>query len=249
MAGHSKWANIRHRKGRQDAKRSKLWSKCSRMIIVAAKSGGGDPAANLNLRYAIDEAKAQNMPKDTIENAIKKGTGDLDGVSYEAIMYEGYGPGGVAVMLDCLTDNRNRTAPELRKIFEKGGGNLGESGCVAFNFIQRGQIFIARQGVEEEALMDAALEAGAGDVRDGEESWEVVTPTSSYMAVRKALEEAGYKIEAASITMIPTNTVKVTGKDAARVMKLMEALEDQDDVQAVHANFDIPEEELAALEE
>jgi len=248
MAGHSKWANIKHRKGRQDAKRSKLWSKCSRAIIVAAKAGGGDPDANLNLRYAIDEAKAQNMPKDTIENAIKKGTGELEGVSYESAIYEGYGPAGVAVMLDCLTDNKNRTVPELRKLFEKYGGNLGESGCVAFNFDQRGQIFINKEGVEEEAVMDAALEAGADDVQDADESWEVLCEPGAYMGVRKGLEEAGYTFESAKIAMIPNNIVQVTGKDAQKVMNFMDAIEDHDDVQNLHANFDIPEEELAALE-
>lgn len=249
MAGHSKWANIKHRKGRQDAKRSKLWSKCSRAIIVAAKAGGGDPDANLTLRYAIDEAKAQNMPKDTIENAIKKGTGDLDGVSYESVVYEGYGPAGVAVMLDCLTDNRNRTVPELRKLFEKTGGNLGESGCVAFNFEQKGQIFVTKTDADEEAVMEAALEAGAEDVQDAEDTWEVLTEPSAYIAVRDALEAAGFSIESSQISMIPNNTVAVTGKDVQKVMNFIDAMEDHDDVQKVHANFDIPDEELAALED
>ena len=248
MAGHSKWANIKHRKGRQDAKRSKLWSKCSRAIIVAARSGGGDPAANLALRYAIDEAKAQNMPKDTIANAIKKGTGDLAGVNYESVIYEGYGPGGVAVMLDCLTDNRNRTVPELRKTFEKHGGNLGESGCVAYNFEQKGQIYLAGEGTDEEAVMTAALEAGADDVQDDEGSWLVLCPPNQFIAVRDALEGAGFTIESAEITMIPQTTIAVTGRDAEKTMNLMEALEDHDDVQKVHANFDIDEKELAAIE-
>jgi len=248
MAGHSKWANIKHRKGRQDAKRSKLWSKCSRAIIVAAKAGGADPDANLNLRYAIDEAKAQNMPKDTIENAIKKGTGDLEGVTYESAIYEGYGPAGVAVMLDCLTDNKNRTVPELRRLFEKHGGNLGESGCVAFNFDQKGQIFIGKDGVEEEQLMDAALEAGADDVQDADQSWEVLCAPSGFVKLRNALAQAGYTFESATIAMIPNNTVQVTGKDAQKVMNFVETIEDHDDVQHLHANFDIPEEELAAME-
>ena len=161
MAGHSKWANIKHRKARQDAKRGKAWSKCARAIIVAAKTGGGDPASNLTLRYAVDEAKSHNMPKDTIDNAIKKGAGQADGQSYESVVYEGYGPNGVAIMLDILTDNRHRTAPEVKKIFEKGGGNLGTNGCVAFNFASRGQLFVAKEGTEEERVMEVALEAGA----------------------------------------------------------------------------------------
>ncbi|MEL7089855.1 MAG: YebC/PmpR family DNA-binding transcriptional regulator, partial [Planctomycetota bacterium] len=171
MAGHSKWANIRHRKGRQDAKRSKVWSKCSRAIIVAAKNGGGDPAMNLTLRYAIDEAKAANMPKDTIQKAIDKGSGDGDGNSYEEIRYEGYGPGGVAVMLDLLTDNRNRTASELRHLFEKYNGNLGATGCVAYLFEQKGEIYLEKSKIEEEALMDLALEAGAEDIEGDSEAW------------------------------------------------------------------------------
>ena len=248
MAGHSKWANIRHRKGRQDAKRSKLWSKCSRAIIVAARSGGGDPAANLALRYAIDEAKAQNMPKDTIANAIKKGTGDIEGVNYESVIYEGYGPGGVAVMLDCLTDNRNRTVPELRKVFEKHGGNLGESGCVAYNFEQKGQIYLAGDGADEEAVMTAALEAGADDIHEDEGSWLVLCPPNQFIAVRDALEAGGFTVESSQITMIPQTTIAVTGRDAEKTMNLMEALEDHDDVQKVHANFDIDEKELAAID-
>ncbi|NBC10156.1 MAG: YebC/PmpR family DNA-binding transcriptional regulator [Planctomycetes bacterium] len=248
MAGHSKWANIKHRKGRQDARRSKLWSKCSRAIIVAARNGGGDPAMNLALRYAIDEAKAQNMPKDTIANAIKKGTGDVEGVNYESVVYEGYGPGGVAVMLDCLTDNRNRTVPELRKAFEKFGGNLGESGCVAYNFEQKGQIYLAGGDADEEAVMAAALEAGADDIREEDGGWEVQCPPGDFIAVREALENAGFTIESAQITMIPQTTIAVTGRDAEKTMHLMEALEDHDDVQKVHANFDIDEKELAALE-
>jgi len=248
MAGHSKWANIKHRKGRQDARRSKLWSKCSRAIIVAARNGGGDPAMNLALRYAIEEAKAQNMPKDTIANAIKKGTGDVEGVHYESVVYEGYGPAGVAVMLECLTDNRNRTVPELRKLFEKFGGNLGESGCVAYNFEQKGQIYLADQSADEEAVMAAALEAGADDVQSEEGSWEVQCPPGDFIAVREALEAAGFTIESAQITMIPQTTVAVTGRDAEKTMNLLDALEDHDDVQKVHANCDIDEKELAAME-
>ncbi|MEO0587957.1 MAG: YebC/PmpR family DNA-binding transcriptional regulator [Planctomycetota bacterium] len=249
MAGHSKWANIKHRKGRQDAKRSKMWSKCSRAIMVAVKHGGPDPDANLTLRYAIDDAKAENMPKDTIANAVKKASGDADGVSYEEIVYEGYGPAGVAIMLDILTDNRNRTASDLRKVFEKGGGNLGASGCVSYLFTARGQVFVAKEGASEEAVMEAALEAGAEDVADAEEVWEVLTEPGALGPVRDALAAAGMTVESAKLTMIPSTTVELTGKDAAKTLRLVENLEDHDDVQKVHTNFDIPEEELAALDQ
>ncbi len=248
MAGHSKWANIKHRKGRQDAKRSKVWSKCSRAIIVAAKNGGGDPTMNLTLRYAIDEAKSENMPKDTIENAIKKGTGDLEGINYEEVVYEGYGPNGVAILLDILTDNRNRTAGEVRKIFERGNGNLGTTGCVAYIFSSKGQIYIDRANVEEEKLMDLALEAGAEDVVDEGEAWQVVCEPGAFIAVREAIEGAGIEVASAGVTMIPNNTVECTGDDARKVLTLIDNLEDHDDVQKVHTNADIPDEELAAIE-
>lgn len=250
MAGHSKWANIKHKKARQDAKKGKIWSKCARAIIVAAKAGGGDPAANLGLRYAIDEAKAANMPKDTIENAIKKGSGASGGEDYERVVYEGYGPGGVAIMLDILTDNRNRTAPEVRKLFEKHSGNLGATGCVAYLFQPKGEIFVARQGPgsDEEAVMSAALEAGAEDVTDAGESWEIVTEPTDYLPVREALEAAGMTVESAQITMIPDTTITVTGRDAEKLLALIDGLEDHDDVQKVYANFEIPDEEMAALE-
>jgi len=248
MAGHSHWANIKHKKAARDAKRGKAWSKCARAIIVAARNGGGDPAMNLTLRYAIDDAKAVNMPKDTIENAIKKGTGDLEGVTYESIVYEGYGPAGVAVMMEILTDNRNRTAGEIRKIFERGGGNLGTSGCVAYIFSAKGQVFLAKAGAEEERVMETALDAGAEDVVDDGESWQVLTAPGSFLPVREALEGAGFTVESAELTMLPSTTVQIAGDDAARVLKLMEALEDHDDVQKVHANFDIPDEVMATLE-
>jgi len=249
MAGHSKWANIKHRKGRQDAKRSKVWSKCSRAIIVAARNGGGDPSMNLTLRYAIDDAKAENMPKDTIENAIKKGVGDVDGVNYESVIYEGYGPAGVAVMVECLTDNKNRTVPELRKLFERGGGNLGASGCVAYNFVPQGQIFLAKDKADEEKVMDVALEAGAADVADEDSHWLVVAEPSDFPAVKDALDAAGLEIDSSQLTMSPQTTVDCTGKDAQKVLNMIEGLEDHDDVQKVHANFEISEEELAALDE
>ena len=248
MAGHSKWANIRHRKGRQDAKRSKIWSKCSRAIIVAAKAGGGDPAMNLNLRYAIDEAKAQNMPKDTIAKAIEKGTGGGDGSDYEEILYEGYGPNGVALMVEILTDNRNRTASELRKVFEKGGGNLGASGCVAFIFEKKGEIYIEKDKADEDRVMEIALEAGAEDIEDEGEAWRIVTDPSAFIAVKEAIAAAGIELASASLGMIANNTVECTGKGAQKVLNLIEAFEDHDDVQKVHANFDIPDEEMAKLD-
>lgn len=248
MAGHSKWANIKHRKARQDAKRSKIWSKCARAIIVAAKNGGPDPAANLTLRYAIDEAKAENMPKDTITNAIKKGSGEGNTETYEEIVYEGYGPNGVAVMLDILTDNRNRTASEIRKIFERAGGNLGTSGCVAYIFHSKGQIFIAKDKVQEEQLMDIVLEAGAEDVSDEEEAWLISTEPADFLIVRQAIESAGIEPDSSQLTKIPDNTVACIGKDAQKIFNLMDNLEDHDDVQKAYANFDIDEEELAKLE-
>jgi len=248
MAGHSKWANIKHRKARQDSKRSKVWSKCARAIIVAAKNGGGDPDANLTLRYAIDDAKAQNMPKDTIENAIKKGTGDIEGASYESVVYEGYGPNGVAIMLDILTDNRNRTAGEIRKLFEKSGGNLGTTGCVAYIFENKGQIFISKEAADEEQLMELALEAGADDINEDEDGWEIQTEPSAFIPVREALAGAGVAIESAELTMIPNNTVACTGRDAEKVYQLVDNLDDHDDVQKVYANFNISEEEMAALQ-
>ena len=247
MAGHSKWANIKHRKARQDSKRSKMWSKCSRAIIVAAKNGGGDPDQNLTLRYAIDEAKAANMPKDTIQKAIAKGAGGGEGESYEEVVYEGYGPNGVAVMIEALTDNKNRTVPELRKLFEKAGGNLGAAGSVAFNFERKGELFLDKAKADEEQIMETALEAGAEDIEDTGEAWRVVTSVDDYHGVKDALTAAELEPDAASLSMIPTNTVACTGKDAERIVNFLEALDDHDDVQNVHANHDIPDDEYAAL--
>lgn len=249
MAGHSKWANIKHRKGRQDARRSKIWSKCSRAIIVAAKHGGsGDPAMNLALRYAIEEAKAQNMPKDTIAKAIEKGIGGGDGVSYEEILYEGYGPNGVAIMLDILTDNRNRSAAEIRKLFEKGGGNQGTSGSVAFNFERKGELYIDKAYASEEKLMNLTLEAGAEDIEDDGEAWHILCDPSDFIAVKEAIEAADIAIASSGVSQIAINTVECTGKDVEKVMRMIEAFEDNDDVQKVHANFDISDEEMAKLE-
>ena len=249
MSGHSKWANIKHRKGRQDARRAKVWSKCSKAIMAAARTGGGDPDMNVTLRYAIDDARAENMPKDTIANAIKKGTGELQGAaSLEEIRYEGYGPNGVAVMLDILTDNRNRTAPEIKKLFERSGGNLGATGCVAYVFESKGQVFVPRNAADEERITEAALEAGADDVQDGGDSWEILCDPNDCFAVKEALEASGLPVESAGITMLPKNTVPCSGDIVPRILALIEALEDHDDVQKVYANFDIPDEELAKLE-
>ena len=248
MAGHSKWANIKHRKARQDSKRSKMWSKCAKAIMVAARNGGGDPAMNLALRYAIDEAKAANMPKDTIENAVKKGSGELEGVNYESVIYEGYGPAGVAIMLDILTDNRNRTAGEIRKIFDRGNGNLGTTGCVAYIFSSKGQLYIDKAQADEEKLMELALEAGAEDIADEDEAWLVTCEPTDFMTVREAIEKAGIEIASAEVTMIPGNTVEVADDDARKVVNLIDQLEDHDDVQKVHTNADISDDVMAALD-
>jgi len=248
MAGHSKWANIKHRKARQDSKRSKMWSKCARAIIVAARAGGGDPDANLTLRYAIDEAKAANMPKDTIENAIKKGSGELNAEKYESVVYEGYGPGGVAVLVETLTDNRNRTGGEVRNIFDKSNGNLGTSGSVGYLFHAKGVIGIAKDAVEEDRLMEIALEAGADDVADEQEMWQITTEPADYQSVKQALTDAGIEPAFAELTMLPDNTVAASGDAARKILSLIESLEDQDDVQKVYTNADIPDEELAAMD-
>ena len=246
MAGHSAWKNIKHRKAAADAKRGKAWSKCCRAIIMAAK-GGGDPDANITLRAAIDEARYHNVPKDTIENAIKKGSGELGKDNYEAVMYEGYGPGGVAMMLEILTDNRNRTAPEIKGLFQKYGGNLGASGCVAYLFQSRGQILVHKSQVQEDQLMTVALDAGAEDVVDETDAWSVFCISTDLAKVRKAIETAKLPITSAVLTMVPSNTVAVAGETAKKIIDLMEALEDHDDVQKVHANFEIPDAELANL--
>ena len=240
MAGHSHWAKIKRAKGATDAKRGKVWSKISRKIIIAAKNGG-DPRDNLSLRYTIDEAKAANMPKDTIEKAIKKGTGELGGENYEAVTYEAYAPGGVALMIDGLTNNRARTAPEIRTILEKAGGNLATSGAVAFQFTKQGIITIKAEAVKEDALIEVALEAGAEDVRNEGEVFEVITSPTAFLKVRDALEAAKIPVEAAEITNLPNSTVPVEGEAAQKLLRLIDALEDNDDVQSVSHNAEIPE--------
>lgn len=247
MSGHSKWAGIKHKKAKVDAQRGRVFTKLIREITVAARVGGGDLAGNPRLRDAIDKAKSANMPHDNITRAIKKGTGELEGVSYEECVYEGYGPQGVAVLLDAVTDNRNRTTAEVRKLFSKFGGNLGEAGCVGWMFNKRGLIQVSAKGVDEERLLAMALEAGAEDVRSAEQAFEIVTDPKSFDAVKTALEQASFPIEHAEVTMVPQSTVRVEGKTAEQVLRLLDELEEHDDVQHVYANFDIPEEIMAAL--
>lgn len=240
MAGHSHWAKIKRAKGATDAKRGKLWSKIARKIIIAAKNGG-DPRDNLSLRYTIDEAKGVNMPRDTIEKAIKKGTGELGAENYEAATYEGYAPGGIAIYIDALTNNRSRTAPDLRAIFEKAGGNLAQNGAVAFQFTKQGVITIKADGVDEDRLLELALEAGAEDVRNEGEVFEVITSPVAFLKVKEAIEAAKIPVEASEITNLPNNTIPVDGETAQRLLKLIDTLEDNDDVQSVSHNAEIPE--------
>jgi YebC/PmpR family DNA-binding regulatory protein len=239
MAGHSKWANIQHRKGRQDEKRGKIWTKIIREIMVAARQGGGDPNANPRLRLAVDKAKAANMPADTVKRNIDKATGNLEGVTYEEIRYEGYGVAGAALIIDCMTDNRVRTVAEVRHALSKCGGNLGTDGSVAFQFRHCGQ-FVLAPGTSEDKVMEAALEAGAEDVITGDDgSIEVLCAPGDFEAVRNALDKAGLKPEVAEVTMRAENTVELSGDDAARMQKLIDMLEDMDDVQAVYHNADM----------
>src|SRR5256714_12244726 len=241
MAGHSHWSKIKRAKGANDAKRGKIWSKVAKKIMIAAK-GGGDPRDNLSLRYVIEEAKAVNMPRDTIEKAIKKGTGELGGENYEAATYEGYGPGGVAIMIDALTNNRSRTAPDLRSIFEKHGGNFGASGSVAFQFTKQGVITIKSDAVEEDKLLEIALDAGAEDVKNEGEVFEVITTPTAYLKVKEAIDAAKIPTEAGEVTYMPNNTVAVPDPEIAqRILKLIDALDDNDDVQSVSHNADLPE--------
>ena len=245
MSGHSKWHSIKHKKGAIDAKRGKMFSKLIKELTVAAR-GGGDPAGNPRLRKAMDDAKAINMPKDTMTNAIKRGTGEIAGAAIEDITYEGYGPGGVAMLIECQTDNRTRTVAEIRHIFSKHGGNLGETGSVGWMFQKKGTIIIDRNAVDEEKIMELALEAGAEDVSDDEVSWEVVASPEDFNSVLDAVKAAGLEPLSAELVMRPTNSVQVTGQAAQQVLRLMEALEDHDDVATVAANFDIPAEEMEA---
>lgn len=245
MSGHSKWSSIKHKKAARDAKRGKLFTKLIKEITIAARLGGGDVNANPRLRTAVVAAKAQSMPNDNIDRAIKKGTGELGGAQLEQVSYEGYGPGGVAIIVDALIDNRNRAVADIRFIFSRHGGNLGETGCVGWMFKKKGVIAVERSATDEDRLMEIALEAGADDVSSGAESYEIATTPESYQVVRDALERAGIALAHGEVTLMPESTVRVSGHTAEQVLKLVEELEDHDDVQSVAANFDIDEEELA----
>ncbi|GBD98999.1 putative transcriptional regulatory protein [bacterium BMS3Abin07] len=244
MSGHSKWAQIKRKKASTDAKRGKVFSKLVKEIAIAARLGGGDPDGNPRLRTAMDKAKEANMPHDNIKKAIQKGTGELPGTSYEEFVYEGYGPGGVALMVEVLTDNKNRTVSELRHLMSKHGGNMGEAGCVAWMFDKKGYILVNKNTMDEETLIGIVLDAGAEDLESdpGEENYEIITLPEDFVKVRDALSNAGVKIEMAEITMIPQNSVVLDEQHATQMLKLMDLLEDHDDVQNVFSNFDIPEE-------
>ncbi|WP_243366928.1 YebC/PmpR family DNA-binding transcriptional regulator [Fundidesulfovibrio soli] len=248
MAGHSKWKNIQVRKGAQDAKKGKVFTKVTKELMLAAKAGGGDPGINARLRSAIAAAKAVNLPKDKIETAIKKGTGELAGGNFDEVTYEGYGPGGAAILVDAATDNRNRTVAEVRSIMSKNGGSLGEAGCVGWMFDKKGLIELDKAKYAEDQVMEAALEAGAEDVSGDGENWEVTTAPEELDIVRQALEDAKLELLSVELTMVPKNTVAVDVETGRKLLKLLDALEDYDDVQKTHANFDLPEELLAEMD-
>lgn len=242
MSGHSKWSTIKHKKGATDAKRGKIFTKLIKEITVAARMGGGDPTSNPRLRSAIQAAKSENMPKDNLERAIKKGTGELEGVNYEETTYEGYGPGGAAVLIESLSDNKNRAVADIRHIFSKCNGNLGENGCVNWMFDKKGYIVIEAAAVDEESLMEAAINAGADDVKEDEKNYEVITAPEDFEAVKKAIEDESIPYAVAEITMLPQTSANLMGKEAEQMLRLMEMLDDCDDVQKVYTNADIPEE-------
>lgn len=245
MSGHSKWHTIKHKKGALDAKRGKVFTKLIKEVTVAARTGGtGDVESNARLRKAVNDAKAQNMPNDTIDRAIKRGTGELEGVNYEEITYEGYGIGGVAVLVETMTDNRNRTVAELRHIFSKNGGNLGEAGSVAWMFDKKGLIIVDKEGKSEDELFEIAIEAGADDVQDEGDVYEIYTSPDNYEAVNDAIKKAGIEPQNSEVSMIPQTYIKLMGDDAKKMLKLYEAVDDNDDVQNIYANFDIDESEM-----
>jgi len=248
MAGHSKWHNIKIRKGKQDAVRGNLFTKLAREIIVAAKAGGGNPDANLRLKLAVQKAKENSMPADNIKRAIQRGTGEIDGASYDEVIYEGYGPAGVAMLIKTLTDNRNRTVAELRVVFSRNGGNMGESGCVSWMFDSKGVITIDGSATDEETLMMTALDAGAEDIKTEGGAFEVLTAPADLDTVRTAIEAARIKYDSAEVSMLPQTTVEVRGKEVTQVLRMMDQFDDLDDVQQVYANFDIPDDEMEAAE-
>ncbi|HMK34892.1 MAG TPA: YebC/PmpR family DNA-binding transcriptional regulator [Desulfomonilaceae bacterium] len=247
MSGHNKWSTIKHKKGAADAKRGKMFSKLIKEITIAARMGGGDADGNPRLRTAINAARAANMPKDNVERAVKRGTGEIEGVNYEEVIYEGYGPGGVAVLVEALTDNKNRTVAEIRHIFDKYTGNLGESGCVAWMFDKKGMIVLPQAGLDEDEVMELALESGAQDVKVEADTFEITTDPGDFETVRRAIETKGWKTELVEVTMIPQTTVKLEGKKAEQMLKMMDALDDNEDLQRVFANFDISEEDMMKL--
>jgi YebC/PmpR family DNA-binding regulatory protein len=247
MSGHSKWATIKHKKGAADKARGKLFAKLIRQIEVAARNGGGDPDMNPTLRTMFQKARDASVPRDTIEKAIKRGTGELEGVNYEEVTYEGYGPGGVAVLVEAVTDNRNRTVADLRNVFDKCGGNLGTSGSVAWMFTKRGLLAVDRAGIDEDRVMEVALEAGADDVTDSGDILEVLTAPEQFEAVKEAMEAAGVTAASAEITMMPSSTTSISGKPAEQMVRLLEMLDDHEDVQRVSSNMDIAAEELERL--
>jgi len=247
MSGHSKWHSIKHRKGAVDARRGKLFTKLIKEITVATRLGGKDPDSNPRLRTAIAAARAENMPKENIDRAIKKGTGELEGTYYEEVTYEGYGPGGVAVLVEVLTDNRNRAVADVRHVFERHGGGLGAAGCVSWMFAQKGLILFRKDQIDEERLFEVALDAGAEDIKEGEKEFEVITEPSAFEQARTAIDSAGLKYMLAEITMVPKTTVNLDGKNAQQMLTLMELLEDTEDVNHVYANFDIPDEVMEAI--
>lgn len=248
MSGHSKWASIKHRKAKVDAEKGKLFSRLNREITVAARMGGGSPDANPRLRQAVLAARDASMPSSNIERAIKKGTGELPGVTYEECIYEGYGPGGAAIMLEIMTDNKNRAASELRKIFSKYGGNLGQAGCVAWLFEKKGLLLVEKQKVPEEKLMDIVIENGGEDLKSEDDTYEVTTPVENFSRVKDAISSQGIPVSLAKLTMLPKSTVKVEGKEAESILKLMDELEAHDDVQNTYSNFDIPDEIISGIE-
>lgn len=247
MSGHSHWARIRHKKAVVDARRGRAWGKLARGVTMAARVGGGNPNDNPRLRLAIDKAKASNMPKDTIEKAIKKGTGELEGETYEEVLYEGYAPGGVAVMCQAMTDNRNRTSAEIKKLFERGGGNLGSTNCVAFMFRQKGFVVVSAGQASEERIMEISLEAGADDVQSSSDAFEITCTPDAFEGLKAALVEAGVEVASAELSMVADSEVRLDLENARRVVRLVDALEEHDDVDAVYSNSDIPDEILSQL--
>jgi YebC/PmpR family DNA-binding regulatory protein len=249
MSGHSKWANIKHKKGATDAKRGKVFTKIAKEVAIAARLGGGDPGSNPRLRLAVQQARAVNMPNENIKRAIQKGTGELEGQNLEEMMFEGYGPGGIGILIECVSDNRNRAVADIRRLLSKNNGSMAEAGAVAWNFTRKTVISVGKEGKNEEDVLLAVLDAGAEDVKEGDESYDVYAPIDLFEPVRSALEEAGFTVTAANLEYVASQTLELSGAEAAAALKLLDQLDDYDDVQSVYSNLDISEEELAKLEE